>query len=351
MALAFGKPNFTPPHVVRAMRINLGFLPALWAEKGDVVIVDDVDYALKAAHKAGRLEEKVLFVTVSEAARMAAESDPGLVDIQPWGWDEAVRKQLERACFPQSSLPDHIQMTLIRNWSNRKTGVALLGNVRKFIPETVGESVICTSVDEVADMCSKYHNAVVKAPWSCSGRGIRYVLGRFEGGMERWLSNIIDQQGAVTIEPLYHKVLDFGMEFSALGDGTIRYEGLSVFHTENGAYIGNVITTERRKMERIVKYIPSELLETVKITLQNELATLFKGKYVGPLGVDMMVVLDEGRFLLHPLVEMNLRRTMGHLALAWNASPIEPERIVRVRDGVNFELHVKPIENAFVKVL
>ena len=189
MALAFGKPNFTPPHVARAMRTNLGFLPALWADRGDVVIVDDVDYALKAAHKAGRLEDKALFLTVSDAARMANEGKPH-VNIQPWGWDEAVRRQLERANFPLYSLPDDNQMALIRRWSNRKTGVELLRIIRNAIPETVGESTTCSTVEEVAHICSEYQNVVVKAPWSCSGRGLRYVMGLFDEGKVRWVKGL-----------------------------------------------------------------------------------------------------------------------------------------------------------------
>jgi hypothetical protein len=45
---------------------------------------------------------------------------------------------------------------------------------------------------------------------------------------------------------------------------------------------------------------------------------VFKGKYQGPFGIDMMVVstADKDGFLLHPCVEINLRRTMGHVALA-----------------------------------
>ncbi|MBO4314492.1 MAG: hypothetical protein J5867_00795, partial [Prevotella sp.] len=31
---------------------------------------------------------------------------------------------------------------------------------------------------------------------------------------------------------------------------------------------------------------------------------------------DMMVVEDKGQYLLHPCVELNLRRTMGHVALS-----------------------------------
>ena len=48
------------------------------------------------------------------------------------------------------------------------------------------------------------------------------------------------------------------------------------------------------------------------------LGEIYKDKYQGPLGVDMMIVAGaEGQgFLLHPCVEINLRRTMGHVALS-----------------------------------
>ena len=352
MALAFGRPNFTPPHVVRAMRVNLGFLPGLWAKSGDVVIVDDVQYALKAAHKAGKLEEKVLFMSMDDAAHMLLSHEYHQVNIQPWGWDVSICRQLRRAGMQSSFLPDDMQLSAIRSWSNRATAAILLRKIREQISETVGESSVCFSLSEVMDECVKNQNkAVIKAPWSCSGRGIRYVQSALDERMKKWVDNSISQQGAVTVEPFYNKVIDLGMEFSALIDGTIRYDGLSVFHTENGAYVGNVIATEQRKRERIQKYIKVEMLEMVKSALQKELASLFNGKYVGPLGIDMMVVAHEGHYLLHPLVEMNLRRTMGHVALAFNASPLEPERLMRVRENTNFELQVKPLENAFVKVL
>jgi hypothetical protein len=43
----------------------------------------------------------------------------------------------------------------------------------------------------------------------------------------------------------------------------------------------------------------------------------FRQFYKGPFGVDMMVVAREecNGFMLHPCVEINLRRTMGHVAL------------------------------------
>ncbi|MFC2767230.1 MAG: hypothetical protein ACFN27_07805 [Prevotella sp.] len=46
IALAANLEQFTPPHAGRALRADLGFIPALWAEPGDFVLVEDVDAPL-----------------------------------------------------------------------------------------------------------------------------------------------------------------------------------------------------------------------------------------------------------------------------------------------------------------
>ena len=48
IALASNLANFTAPHAGRQLRADLGFLPALWAEEGDKVLVDHVESAEKA---------------------------------------------------------------------------------------------------------------------------------------------------------------------------------------------------------------------------------------------------------------------------------------------------------------
>lgn len=45
------------------------------------------------------------------------------------------------------------------------------------------------------------------------------------------------------------------------------------------------------------------------------LGDALRNVYAGPLGIDMMVVRQDDTLLLHPCVEMNLRATMGHVAL------------------------------------
>ena len=47
IALASNLSNFTAPHAGRQLRADLGFLPALWAEEGDVIMVENVEYAVK----------------------------------------------------------------------------------------------------------------------------------------------------------------------------------------------------------------------------------------------------------------------------------------------------------------
>ena len=118
------------------------------------------------------------------------------------------------------------------------------------------------------------------------------------------------------VEPYYNKVMDFGMEFESDGEGHVSYLGLSLFHTTNGAYTGNLIAIEEDKRKVISSYISDKLGDCVKNKICDCLGEVFCGKYKGPFGVDMMVVADNNGFLLHPCVEINLRRTMGHVALA-----------------------------------
>ena len=45
IALASNMERFTAPHAGRQLRSDLCYLPALWADEDDVVIVDDIDFA------------------------------------------------------------------------------------------------------------------------------------------------------------------------------------------------------------------------------------------------------------------------------------------------------------------
>ena len=316
IALAANLSNFTAPHAGRQLRHDLGWLPALWADEGDAVLVDDVHYATAAYErflKNARLHaRKVMMAERRQLARLP------ISQIAPWGWDLALRDSLRRAGCAPSLLPGDEQIACIRRLSNRETAHLLLPDLR--IDGTIGESFVCRQESDVSVLLDHYGRVVLKAPWSSSGRGLRFLdKERNTLPMQSgWLRRMLSAQGFVMAEPYYDKVLDFGMEFVAQADGTVDYLGLSLFHTKNGAYTGNVLATEQAKRASIGRYIPLSLLDEVARRITRLTSAYFACNYEGPFGVDMMLVHDavaSRRLLLHPCVELNLRRTMGHVAL------------------------------------
>lgn len=328
IALASNLDNFTAPHAGRQLRHDLGWLPALWANEGDVILVDDEETAIRTLRRAtGRLTIKPhpKFVTTKNIPS-------GLSAISVWGWNSALKSQLHRWGTDEVLLPKTEILNDIRELSHRRTSAFLLASLKE-TGSTVGEATELHSLEDIKGFIAQGRKTVLKAPWSSSGRGVRFVENEMTASMDGWAKNILSSQGSVMAEPYYNKVKDLGIEFEAQPDGSIVYLGLSLFHTMNGAYTGNILATEERKQQMMAHYLEPSLLEDIKEHICQKLADILKGRYVGPFGVDMMIVAQEGKgFLLHPCVEINLRRTMGHVALALTRllNPKGDEGIVKV---------------------
>lgn len=323
LALAANLRNFTAPHAGRQLRSDLGFLPALWAETGDYVLVDDVAVAENAYRKL-KLNNRtdVQFINYDELYLCIDPKED--IDIQPWGWNKALWVKLNHYGIPEFLLPRMAQIDTIRDLSHRRLAVNLLDKLQG-MPYVTGFSCVCFSYEEVLLFLDKNKNIVVKAPWSSSGRGVRYMEREtVDINALQWISNTIIKQGGVTAEIKCQKVHDFAVEFIADKNGQVKACGLSLFTTVRGAYTGNILMSEREKEEWLWNYIPQEDFNAIIQEIEKFLTYNIGGNYVGPLGVDMMVVADEHHvkndsspsFLINPCIEINLRRTMGHVALA-----------------------------------
>ena len=342
IALAANLSNFTAPHAGRQLRNDLGFLPALWAEDGDQILVSHEEVAMKQYRRiCHRL--KTLGITESLPAVNPKFTDGKVAvyrqetsSLQPWGWDKAIRRELERMGFTEPLLPTMEQTEQVRQLSHRRTSAQLLPSLQ--MEGTVGKAWECTTTEQVTDLLQQQESLVLKAPWSSSGRGVRFVRSVEElSNVLNWISNILKTQGSIMAEPYYNKVKDFGMEFMADENGDIHYLGLSLFHTVNGAYEGNVLATESVKQEMISRYVPACMLDSVKHKIINHLRL---DGYVGPFGIDMMVT-KEG---FHPCVEINLRRTMGHVALAISPTDDDIRGVMRViYDGNHYKLKINKL--------
>ena len=339
IALASGLDNFTAPHAGRQLRHDLGWLPALWAQKDDYILVDDADFAYRKASKHKPLSScgRVTYECRQFLTWKPSESLRNIDRIEVWGWDSAIKSHLQRIGISEQLLPSHQQLEEIRLLSHRRTSARLLRSLCGTLKDLrlVGEAQECTSTEEIDAGIERWKTIVLKAPWSSSGRGIRFINEKKSASVEGWIRNLLSHQGSIMMEPYYNKVKDFGMEFMADGNGNISYLGLSLFHTANGAYQGNLLATEQRKRTEMSNYIPSETLDTVERTICQQLGSIIGNRHEGPFGIDMMVVgsdnADEG-FLLHPCVEINLRRTMGHAALALTrlVNPNNDDDVMRV---------------------
>ncbi len=305
-ALAAGTPFYTPTRAARTMAQKGARWPHLWSEEGDYVLLPDAG-AQEFPLSAENIEIYPKDLTPSLWERVGR--------IDPWGWDAALCRRLRLRGAPERLLPDAERLETIRQLSSRATSVRLLRLLRQALPETVGEAEILKGVGEVEDYAAHHSAAMLKAPWSCSGRGVFKAAAPLPEAVRRRVERILEKQGSIAAEPFYDRIKDFALEFEALADGTISYQGLSYFTASStGAYGGNLIAPQSVLLEKIGASLPILLPQLIAASTAA-LQTLLQGKYCGPLGIDMMLVGKGGAVRLHPCVELNLRRTMGHVAL------------------------------------
>ena len=201
-------------------------------------------------------------------------------------------------------LPTEEQLADIRRLSSRLTAVEMLPAIRQQLPKgtTIGESYYVKNLNLQLPILNTQYS-ILKAPYSGSGRGLRIVEAK---GLKK-----SKPKGDVVIEPYYDKVADFALEYLATPT-EVQFLGVSLFETNsNNAYLGNCIAPQQVLWQRISQYVPRFDFEQLINVVSEELTLRFVGHYLGPLGVDMMIVGDN----VHPCVEVNVRRTMGELSL------------------------------------
>ena len=293
MALADGHPGYTPPAQIQQMRRELWWLPQWWAKEDDIVWNGE--------------------------DRLTLEDDTRIV---PWGWSPALCHQLRQAGVQESLLPSAEKLEHIRRLSHRQTAVSLLQELREELPldgHIAGHSVLCQSIEEAEEAIAQYGEALLKSPWSSSGRGLKKIQtqvpseglaleGEAGKGSVAWAKRILKAQGSIVVEQFLHKVSDFALEFWLDGKGGVEYRGLSLFYTnERGAYLGNWVAPEGQKLAWLAQYIPLQYLQEIRRWWEARLSHF---DYSGPVGIDMMLA-EEG---ICPCIEVNWRWTMGLVA-------------------------------------
>ena len=317
LALACFSPHFIPPRSARQMAADLAVLPAWWARPGDAVCVPRPDEARLWAGSLGGLLPPLLWTD--------GMAGPGVTEVVSWGWSPLLAGRLREMGVRPELLPGDETLCRYRDWSHRRHAVDLLAwlrgggsrSGRGWGGRLCGVSCYCTDEAGIARRLAEWPDALLKAPWSGSGKGLRRGCGGYAPPLAGWCRRVLRGQGGVVVEPIYNKVYDFAMEFEADGCGTVVYKGLSRFSTTpRGTYGGNRVASEDAHLCWLSSFVPRALWQALRDDLAEYLSRWLGSGYRGPLGVDMMLCRMEGcgDLCVHPCVEINLRRTMGCVA-------------------------------------
>ena len=297
-ALASGSPFYCPTRTARRWADRMGRLPLVWAPAGDAVMLADG--------------------TIVDARREPVGLDR-IGRVAPWGWDALLCRKLRASGLGHGLLPGAGTLAGIRALSHRRTAARLLESLTQEDPLYIGRVHEARSMAEIDRLLGEWGTLVLKAPWSGSGRGVWRLEAGAPETFRRRAERVIRLQGSLMAEPLYDRRQDFGMEFEARADGSVAYAGLSLFDsTAGGEYTASLLLPEDELRQRVGGVSP-ERLGALARSLETRLGRLLAGRYTGPLGVDMMTVMTPGGPALHPAVEINLRLTMGHVALRFLA--------------------------------
>jgi hypothetical protein len=325
-AIANGSPNWQPNRLLQKMEEDLDLLPAYLANADDTIILYKHPSAsfINEFQKTGFRVPGFLFK--AETVKTFFPGKP-IHRLKPWGWSPVAHKQFENLkpfCsedFKKS--PVYNWQPEIRKFYSREFSAGILSGIVKslndehFLPQ-VYLPVICKTEEDVENALKKWGNIMLKAPWSSSGRGLQPIT-KIPVHSKVWekIKGIIREQGFVMAEPLLHKVHDLAFLFE-LENMEICFKGISHFFTDKkGQYAGNYINglpdIGFQDVSPFLNKLQDKIVKSLIETLQNSELPKY---YEGVFGVDMLIYKDiENKFQINPCLEINLRFTMGFLAL------------------------------------
>lgn len=292
--------HYTPPLSVQRFRHDLASLPSYLAEPEDFVLVpEDFPEVARSAHMVSHF----------------SSSD----SLMPWGWAPELEPLFSHdAKFPYTREE-------MRSWGSRHLSLLLWRAVRQQSINSFLETQEPIVHEGDSKVLPENGRWVVKEEFSSSGRGVHFCSNIEQ--LTQFFASLREgkQSQRYYIEPWYQLLEDRGYEFIKNTDGTIHYLGASAFVTKNGKYLGNQLLSPEELEGQWSLYDTTPSHEQYISYLTNAIAQLPLDGYTGLLGVDTAVYLgSDGNKYLLPCLEINMRPTMGHIALSLSKRYLQP---------------------------
>lgn len=292
-ALAHGGPNYMAPASVKRLESSLALLPAIYGNDGDFILKPD-NQVVSIASPSESIEVENISGEISE--------------IIPWGWNASLLRRLRLMGLDSRLLPSEEYIENLRRLSHRRISIAFNRFLNSpYIPDEI------FSVEEGMKFMETYGSAFFKLPWSSGGRGVVTTRELSPSQVEEWLRGALRRQHSVLAEPAIDRVLDFASLWD-VSPSEVRFCGWSVSLSDGrGKYDGNLYGSQAELLAYIKRRIPGLNATELLLRQQEFIRAEIAGKFIGVMGVDMMA---DSQGTLYPCVEVNLRRTMGHVALS-----------------------------------
>ncbi len=319
LALANGNAHFQAPESAMAFADDLSLLPCWFAEEVASEVLSDQEFTE---------ELNVLGLDVATIPLFSKDKIEEF-KVEPWGWDMAVRKFFLNNGVAEKLLPSPEKIEAYKQLAHRRLTIEAMNYLRgqSMYPDSLPQSAVeLSSMADVNAFASKYKEVVFKAPWSGSGKGVFWSSGPLTPSLSGWCKRVIEKQGSVMGEVAYDRVQDFAMEFK-VGRGDVIFAGYSLFFTEgSGIYRGNYLWSNEDIEAELTKWVSVDYLNWIRGELANFLREKVAKTYTGFVGVDMFIykqcimhnaqctIEDAIEYKINPVVEFNLRMTMGMVA-------------------------------------
>lgn len=306
--------RYQPDKTAVALEEDLEMLIAGWCRKDDVAVLrKPPSHAHLMALKAAGFE-------LPEIATVEELRGRKLGGLRPWAWSpdaSSLFKDLAGEVSP--NVPWQWREPLPPTWLSKEIGLRLEQVLD--LPET---GRIYRNADEAWEAiraCLDDGQVLAKALFSRAGQGHKRInRDSPEEATRNGLKNAIAAHGGVVLEPWLDRVTDFSALYEMDADGQAELIGLTVIENDAaGRYTGTRVGPKWANLlaPEVAAFLHREagVMRWYQERVPAVLAKVVPG-YVGPLGVDAMVHrLPDGSLALKHVVELNVRMTMGRIAL------------------------------------
>ncbi len=317
MALAQGGRYYVAPPLPHALASDLSLLPLWYSDPNAIVLSADAVSPLwqEELRSCSGVTSVCQFIQKGQnISKIFSDIDKCCV----WGWSFTVKTKLLSIGISECILPADSQIDLLRQLSHRQVTMQITDRLhRQGICKEILMPQQLESISDIKSFIDKHRHAVLKSPWSSSGKGICWCRHGFDKIVENWSRGVLSRQKSIMAECYYAKRVDFAMEFFRSGKDVL-FAGYSCFRTDDkGAYHGNWLASDQDIERYLASYVDLASLLLLKDKMKGILESLLMDlEYQGYLGVDMMIYENEEKtgYFIHPCVELNLRMSMGMVA-------------------------------------